>query len=471
MSRFAVDHLTPVAARRRLDEVDLEEKSRLAEGLALIALMDARRDFLEAGYSSMQRYCMERLSMSEEQAQRRIRAARLGREFPAVFERIADGRLTVTNACELAPALTAENAGALLDAAARQSKLEVRRLVAQLGGERSASAGAEGPEHPSESGDAATPSLPGLGDFASPDTSMKVPAPARVNSQVRGRVFETPDGGHELRVALTDEEFAAFTQARDLLSHVVRNGDPAVVVARSLAFYSSHLHRRRFGARAGAGKAAHTPRGRHIPAALRHEVAARDGHCCSFVGTDGHRCGDTRGLQFDHVTPLALGGETSAANLRLLCANHNRHEAERRLGSEYVSAKRESAERDRAQERQAKQREQQRASERASNAAPPASATADADDRPGAPANADVGPSDTQRLFDRRESDLDTIAALRALGCSHERARLAAHRTAALADGPIEARVHAAIKSLGRGVASRHARPAGASETYTPAAG
>ena len=117
MSRFAVDHLSPLAARRRLDEVDLEEKSRLAEGLALIALIDERGDYLEAGYSCMQRYCIEYMHMSEEQAQRRIRVARLGRAFPGVFERLADGRLTLSSACELAPVLTKDNVGALLDAA------------------------------------------------------------------------------------------------------------------------------------------------------------------------------------------------------------------------------------------------------------------------------------------------------------------------------------------------------------------
>ena len=89
MRQFAVDHLSPLAARRRLDEVDLEEKSRLAEGLALIALIDERGDYLEAGYSCMQRYCIEHMHMSEEQAQRRIRVARLGRAFPIVH-RFAD---------------------------------------------------------------------------------------------------------------------------------------------------------------------------------------------------------------------------------------------------------------------------------------------------------------------------------------------------------------------------------------------
>ena len=102
MSRFAVDHLSPLAARRRLEEVDLEEKSRLAEGLALIALIDSRGDYLEAGYSCMQRYCIEHLRMSEAKTLRRLQAARLGRKFPQVFERISDGRLSVSNACDIA---------------------------------------------------------------------------------------------------------------------------------------------------------------------------------------------------------------------------------------------------------------------------------------------------------------------------------------------------------------------------------
>ncbi|MBI5169437.1 MAG: hypothetical protein HZA61_08120, partial [Candidatus Eisenbacteria bacterium] len=109
--------------------MDLEEKSRLAEGLALIALIDSRGDYLEAGYSCMQRYCIEHLRMSEAKTLRRLQAARLGRKFPEVLERISDGRLSVSNACEIAPVLTEENAAALLDAVTHQPKLEVRRIV------------------------------------------------------------------------------------------------------------------------------------------------------------------------------------------------------------------------------------------------------------------------------------------------------------------------------------------------------
>ncbi|MCC6650110.1 MAG: hypothetical protein IT348_03055, partial [Candidatus Eisenbacteria bacterium] len=273
MSRFAVDHLSPLAARRRLDEVDLEEKSRLAEALALIALMDARGDYLEAGYSCMQRYCMEHMHMSEEQAQRRIRVARLGRAIPLLFERIADGRLTLSNACELAPVLTKENAERLLDATTHQPKWQVRRIVFESSRVQPVAPALTPVAECEEQSDCA----PASSEVApTHDTPLTETALARVNRQVRGRVFGTADGARGISVVLTDEEFAAFQQAQDLLAHVVRNGDPAVIVARALAHFATHLHKRRFGAKVGTGGQKPVPRGRNIPAALRHQVAERD---------------------------------------------------------------------------------------------------------------------------------------------------------------------------------------------------
>ena len=78
MHRYSRLHLSPADALRRLDTVDLEEKARLAEGLALIAVVDHRRDYLAAGYGSMHQYCTERLRMSPDQALRRIQVARAG---------------------------------------------------------------------------------------------------------------------------------------------------------------------------------------------------------------------------------------------------------------------------------------------------------------------------------------------------------------------------------------------------------
>jgi hypothetical protein len=51
---------------------------------------------------------------------------------------------------------------------------------------------------------------------------------------------------------------------------------------------------------------------------------------------DGKRCGSTWRLELDHVIPVALGGETSVENLRVLCRAHNQYKAERVLGATHA---------------------------------------------------------------------------------------------------------------------------------------
>ena len=87
----------------------------------------------------------------------------------------------------------------------------------------------------------------------------------------------------------------------------------------------------------GSKKKAPAPKhDRHIPAAVRDEVFARDGGKCTYLGSNGKQCGSTLGLHIDHVTPFAKGGSNEASNLRLLCANHNRLEAERAYGQQFM---------------------------------------------------------------------------------------------------------------------------------------
>ena len=80
-----------------------------------------------------------------------------------------------------------------------------------------------------------------------------------------------------------------------------------------------------------------TKRSRHVPRAIHDQVFVRDQGKCSFVGADGTRCGSTVGIQFDHVVPFGLNGETSAANGRILCKSHNLYEAERIYGKEVMA--------------------------------------------------------------------------------------------------------------------------------------
>ena len=68
------------------------ERRATANLVAAIGEMDARRLYLGRGCSSMFTYCTQVLHLAEHAAYNRIEAARAARKFPAILERLADGR-------------------------------------------------------------------------------------------------------------------------------------------------------------------------------------------------------------------------------------------------------------------------------------------------------------------------------------------------------------------------------------------
>lgn len=78
-------------------------------------------------------------------------------------------------------------------------------------------------------------------------------------------------------------------------------------------------------------------RHRTIPSAIKHEVWLRDGGGCTYAeATTGKRCPSRFKLEFDHIVPLAKGGDHSAANLRLRCFAHNQLHAIEQYGREKI---------------------------------------------------------------------------------------------------------------------------------------
>ena len=83
---------------------------------------------------------------------------------------------------------------------------------------------------------------------------------------------------------------------------------------------------------------------RYIPKAVRDKVYARDGGTCAFIGTNGHRCGVTWDLEYEHIVPFARGGSNDESNLMMLCRAHNNYRAEQIYGAEFMKKKRDELE-------------------------------------------------------------------------------------------------------------------------------
>ena len=135
-------------------------------------------------------------------------------------------------------------------------------------------------------------------------------------------------------VTLRAETREKLQRARELLSHAVPGGDVPEVLDRALDALIEKLERRSLGSEANPRPRPCKPGSDHVPAHVKREVMQRDGGKCSL-------CGSRWQLQFDHVTPLARGGQSTAGNLRILCQACNQREAERVFGPAMIRNKRE----------------------------------------------------------------------------------------------------------------------------------
>jgi len=370
MKSYSLAHLTDGALMRDLRTLVIQDRATTAELLAHIAEVDERKLYRPAGYSSMHAYCIGELRMSEDVAFKRIRAARAARDFPAIFPALEDGRLTLSAVVLLAPNLRPETASELLSVAVNKTNAEVELLLAQrfprsdvptlvqpIAGpvaselavrpvdasapqvaERSASPTAQVAVRPVETLQlAAGVGTPTLQVAVRP----VVPPPARIAPLSPERFA--------LQVTINGQTHELLRRAQALLGHTVQTGDVAGVLERALRELVDKLERQKFAKttrpRPGrsSAKSRHDSARRHVPASIRRTVMQRDGGQCTFVSDSGKRCESRTSLEFDHVDPVARGGQTSAGNLRLRCRAHNQYAAECTFGAAFMRGKREQA--------------------------------------------------------------------------------------------------------------------------------
>jgi hypothetical protein len=340
MQNYALTHLSDAVLLRDLAALVTQDRVTIAMVLAHIAEVDARRLYVPAGNPSMHAYCVDELRLSEDAAYKRIRAARAGREFPALFDALAEGRLHLAAVSLLAPHLTRENAEELIEAATHRRKSEIEELLARRFALQAA------PMIP-RSVTAMTCELSQLATGrVGPEAAASVGmfnehAPGHVDNPRENVPPPSPER-FDLHLTIEKSTRDRLRYAQALLSHAVPTGDVAQVLHRALGTLIVHLEKRKFGAtrrprrlRSPSGNG--PTRSRYVPAHVRRAVWERDQGQCTFMSAKGIRCKATRFLEFDHVDPVARGGEARVGTMRLRCRAHNQYEAERAFGAGFMN--------------------------------------------------------------------------------------------------------------------------------------
>jgi 5-methylcytosine-specific restriction endonuclease McrA len=296
------------------------ERGATVRLIAALAEVDARRLYLGEGFPSLFAYCTQCLRLAEHSAYNRIKVARLARHWPEVLERLADGGLTLTSICLLAPHLTADNHSSLLDSARYKSKREVEHLVAALQAQPDVPASIRrlmGAERPADV----------LIDRAQGGPSAPRPVVAPIAPE-----------RYKVQFTISRQTHDKLRRAQDLLRHTVPNGDPAEIFDRALTLLVTHLERTKLASvQRPRPPRSPTAASRYIPASVRRAVWARDRARCAFVGAQG-RCAERGFLELHHVVPYSRGGAATEENIELRCRAHNQYEAAEVFGQRAAGA-------------------------------------------------------------------------------------------------------------------------------------
>ena len=373
----------------RLHELAAQSRRVEADLVAHIGEVDERKLYARSAFSSMFVYCTQALHLSEAEAYRRITVARAARKHAVLLAMLRDGRIHLSGMALLVPVLTAENRDAVLERATHQSKRQIEQLVAELSpqadvpsvmrrlpGPRPAPSpgAADGGD---QSGFGPTPKLvPGTvgarnvapavpqwqdqGTIAvdrEPGRELVSPAPELVPGRAgslasaasrRAVVEPLAPGRYKVQFTASAELHDQLERLADLMRSEVPDGDIAAIIQRAVAEKLERLEARRFAKTATPRKA--TPSkvvshgdssrsSRHIPAAVRRAVRARDAGRCRFVDEQGRRCSERKRLEFHHRRPFGMGGDHSPENISLLCPAHNRYVAELDYGQAAIKGR------------------------------------------------------------------------------------------------------------------------------------
>lgn len=267
------------------------------ELLTILQEVEANRVFEKMGYNSLFTYATSALKLSEGYSYALISVARKAKQVPELKEAIAIGGLSVSRAKKISSVITPENSSVWIERAKTLTQRELEKAVVTV----------------------------------NPKAAIE-----RMSFVATDRV--------QFQCGISEKLMRKIERAQDLLSQRLKRSASMEDVLEVLT--SKYLQSEDPVSKAERAKKIVPAKARFsrivprvIPMAVKHQVALRDQGQCSFVNSDGQRCGATRFVQMHHVQPLAMGGAHTTENLATLCFHHHRlfHNRHRQVPARIVT--------------------------------------------------------------------------------------------------------------------------------------
>lgn len=237
--------------------------------------IERRRLFSDLGYSSLFDYAIRCLGYSESSASRRIQSARLLQDFPELEKKIEEGSLTMTNVALAALTFKNENI----------TDLNIKKeILSQI-------------ENTSKR------------DCEKKLLEFSVPQPLP-----REKIKPVTPEFYAVHWNVSQKTLDLIEELKGLSAHKRMTQDQIFTYAMTIEFVKKDKFKIDAKLRSPAAKPCTTKR--TIPNSVKNEVFRRDNGRCT-------RCQGTYKLEYDHIVPYAMGGESTVDNLRILCFSCN----------------------------------------------------------------------------------------------------------------------------------------------------
>jgi hypothetical protein len=338
-------------ARERSDRLAAllhDEHSALSEFLVALADFDAKRSWMELGYTSLFVFLHRELRLSKGAAQYRKTAAELLQRVPEIVEPIRDGRLCLTVVVELARVLTPENQKDVLPRFFHLSRQEAMEVVAELAPrpapplrQVTTAVRATAPEMfaaASAPSSAAPPSDESRGrpaDLLDANSTAESRGSSPQPRPERTVVEPVTADLRRLHITVRRAVLQKLAAARDALSHSMPNATDDEILEAGLDLLLQRATKRK-GIVEKPRREPPTSKPDYIPAHVRRAVWGRDGGRCQFKLDNGEICGSTYQVELDHIQPRARGGPSTVDNVRCACRPHNQLAARQLFGDALI---------------------------------------------------------------------------------------------------------------------------------------
>ena len=325
----------------QLKKLVKQEQTLTLQIIFHLAEIERRGLYLEMAYSTLTEYCIHELGYGDSSAWRRVRASKVIQQVPEVYDLMKKGALSLSAVLQVANVLDAGNKASLLPRIVGKSKRQIESIIAEYHIPISIPDSAR-PRMVKK----AVPSAPtgaGSQDAGGPELGeISLHSEGKFGPTVKNSTPEIEvvlEKMFEIRFAADEELMELIQWMKRHLSHQFPKGAGYLEIFKHAMKY--YKQREDLGlqkeSRKSSAKVSTNTTTRHIPKTIKQKVWKRDNGRCTFVGSNGKRCNSDYLVQFDHYPiPYARGGPSTVDNLRLLCAKHNRHEAEKTYGERNI---------------------------------------------------------------------------------------------------------------------------------------